>query len=392
MSGNSYHGYAPTRETSRSLVSDDWRVRERAADELREQNRLNRERIEREADARLQAAEAIREMEREARESKTAAERERALKKADAEREKVRKEEEARANERKRDTTEVYDRGAVRSTITRPPAEADRLVILLIDNSSSNFEVAKNFWATSGYLLATLGAFSPKTALAVSYFSDHCDNSRIRQDVDYVLPGEEGDRILHSTTRHVEGAGGGDDAEAHECILRDICDLKFDHIPKERRHVILVSDVAGHGMGHRGDDGCPRNVDWKDSVARVHKTFATFQVVFSGMEPSFRSHSQKFISAERLAFDHVDLSSIKSTKHRLGIIGNAVLFLIARSIDRQMAIVFLQLLYAKWLAEPIFGQETDMNARVAIQRFIKYLGIPEGSDEERELLDRIFAE
>jgi hypothetical protein len=46
-------------------------------------------------------------------------------------------------------------------------------------------------------------------------------------------------------------------------------------------------------------------------------------------------------------------------------------------------------LYEKWLAEPIFGAQTDMSARQAIARFVKYLEL--SNTEKQALLDRIFA-
>lgn len=289
-----------------------------------------------------------------------------------------------------RDTNETYDSGLIRNKITRPSEHASHVYVLLIDNSGSNRRMAEHLRKTSGYLLAMLRGIDPTAELAICYFSDHCDGEDIRQDVDFVRSTEMGDKILYSTTRHVRGADGGDAPEAIECILWDICEINFAHVPKERRHLTLVTDVVGHGMGLRGDNGCTRGRDWRKSVDRVYETFGTFVVVGCSDQGYVGTLQTKFLREERIVFDHIDLSSIHSLEHRLGICGNAFLFLASRAMGNQTAVAFLMTLYEKWLEDPIFGQKTDLAAQEAIERFLKYL---EMSDEEKQAARRrIFAE
>lgn len=281
-----------------------------------------------------------------------------------------------------------FDPSKVRNKITKPPSHADRVHVVLVDNSGSNRTIAQHIRKASGYLLAILGELiDDRSAVAIVYFSDHCDGDRLRQDVDFVLPGEDGDKILYSTTYKVANANGGDEPEAIECMLWEVCDIDFAHVPKERRHLYLVTDVVAHGMGLRNDDGCPRGRNWRDSVRRVGEMFATFQIVGCGgdwMVPL----QQQFLAEDRRNNDLISLHKVPSA-YRNPLSVNAVLFLMARNLGVQIAQVFLMALYEKWLSEPIFGQETDLKAQEAIERFISYLELPE--EEEMELKRRIFA-
>ncbi|MFA5185290.1 MAG: hypothetical protein WC551_02295 [Patescibacteria group bacterium] len=288
----------------------------------------------------------------------------------------------------KRDEREVYDSQLVRNNITEPDAKAERVHVVLIDNSGSNRAIAEHLKEASGYLLATLGAIDPASRISFIYFSDHCDGPRIWQPVDYVAPDETGDKILHSSIRHVETAEGGDAPEAIECALWDACDLPFGHV--QDRRLYLVTDVVAHGMGLRGDDGCPRQRDWRDSLKRVQKTYRSLEVVGCGSERDCAELQKKFIlDKARLPYDLIDLSSIGSHTHRCGITGNAILFLIARHQGNQTVEAFLMTLYEKWLSEPIFGANTDLNAKEAIRRFGKYIeAAPE--DVER-MIDKVFS-
>lgn len=281
----------------------------------------------------------------------------------------------------KRDTRGLYDRRLVRNRITRPDAGAHAVTVLLIDNSGSNRVVAERMRESSGYMLATMGTILGKQCqVATIYGSDHGDGSGYRQDVDFIFPTEEGDRILFSTTHDVHNASGGDEAEAFECLLHETCDIDFGHIAVPNRHLILATDVVGHGMGMHSDDGC-RLRDWRQSVERVYGTFGTFQVIGTGESESMGKLQAKFLRPERVALDLLDMSAIRDTRHRLGIIPNAALFLMARNDGPQTVKVFLQFLYEKWLSDPVFGQDTDLRARDAIRRFFKYV---EGMNPEME--------
>lgn len=287
-----------------------------------------------------------------------------------------------------RNEREVYDKSLVHLQVKAPDEKAERVHVVLIDNSGSNEKIANHLKSSSGYLLAVLKAIDPGSRICFVYFSDHCDGSRIWQAVDYVAPDETGDKILHSSIRHVVGASGGDEPEAIECALWDACDLPFGHV--QDRRLYLVTDVVAHGMGMRGDDGCPRGRDWHDSLKRVHETYRSFEVIGSGAERDYAELQKKFITdKKRLPFDLIDLSTIPSHEHRCGIVGNALLFLIARHQGNQTVQAFLMTLYEKWLKEPIFGANTDMNAREAIRRFGKYLEAPE--DEIQKMIKIVFS-
>jgi hypothetical protein len=281
---------------------------------------------------------------------------------------------------------EVYDPSLARNAITTPAADAKRVHVVLIDNSGSNRRIADHLKQSSGYLLAALGAIDPESQVAFVYFSDHCDGPLVAQEVDYVSPDAKGDKVLHSSIAHVRPAGGGDEPEAIECALWDACDLDFGHV--QERHLYLVTDVVAHGMGLRGDDGCPKGRSWKEAIDRIRTTYRSFEVIGCGSDPHAAKLQEKFVAPERLSLDLIDLSAIPTHEHRCGITGNALLFLVARHRGLQNVEAFLMTLYEKWLAEPIFGANTDLGAREAIARFTKYLDAPQA--KVRSMLDKIF--
>lgn len=399
-SGNSF------RETTRSYESydrpsverapaiDPWkarRERERHEAEAEEARRSLDAQRAREAEAALQRARkaeaaAKAEADRRARED---AAREEARRKRIADARRVIEEEEGGGAPRRevRDTSGLYDPRYVRSRITRPHRDAQAITIQIVDNSGSNRIVSERIRESSGYILATAGLMlGPRHQIAMLYGSDHCDGPLLRQDVDFVFPNEEGDRVLFSTTHDVHGASGGDEAEAFECLLHDVCDTDFGHVDKADRHLILATDVVGHGMGMRSDSGCPLRRDWRRSVERVYDTFGTFQVIGTGESASVGKLQAKFLREGRAALDLIDMSSIRDERHRLGIIPNAALFLMARNDGPQTAKRFLQFLFEKWLRDPVFGQDTDLRARDAIRRFLRFVEgmTPELQDDWEE--------
>jgi len=285
----------------------------------------------------------------------------------------------------KRDTSSVYDRELVKLKITKPAPGTKRIHVVLIDNSGSNRRIANHLKASSGYLTAFLKSIDSDSQIAFVYFSDHCDDDRIMQEVDFISPDEKGDKILHSSISHIHNADGGDPPEAIECALWAACDIDFGDA--EEKHLYLVTDVVAHGMGMSGDDGCPLHRDWRESVKRVQRTFTSFEVV--GCSPSRRigEMQAKFLKDDRAKFDLIDLSKIREAEHRMAITGNALLFLIARHQGFQTVEMFLSLLYEKWLEDPVFGSETVQRAHEAIRRFGKYLEKPD--DEVGDLMDRI---
>ncbi len=288
-----------------------------------------------------------------------------------------------------RDERQVYDRAAVKSTITSPSTAAQGAHVILVDNSGSNEAIASHLRASSGYVLPMLRGIDARSEAAWIYFSDHCDGPDIMQEIDFIQPNEAGDRTMLSTLRHVHGAEGGDAPEAIECALWRACDINFAHVPKAQRSLYLVTDVVAHGMGMRGDHGCPDRRDWRDSIARVEQTFGRFTVIGCGSDKNTSTLQAKFLKPERVAYDLVDLSAIPSPEHRMRITGNALLFLIARNRGMQTVERFLMALFEKWLSEPIFGANTELNAKEAVRRFGKYLEISE--DDREALFDRVFA-
>lgn len=279
-----------------------------------------------------------------------------------------------------RETKGLYNSELVRSKITKPKERTERIHIVLIDNSGSNRVIAEYLKKSSGYFLGVLNNIDPESQIAFNYFSDHTDGDRLMQEIDFISPDEEGDKILYSTLQHTLPANGYDEAEAIECVLWDICGKHFGDV--KEKHLYLVTDVVAHGMGLISDSGCPLQRDWKKSVEEVYETFDSFVVVGCGDDPRVGDLQKQFIKPERLAFDLIDLSAIPEQAHRTGISGNAILFLIARHTGFQGVEMFLSFLYEKWLKDPVFGANTDMRAKEAIRRFGKYIEAPEEEIEK----------
>lgn len=288
-----------------------------------------------------------------------------------------------------RDVQGVHDEKFVRLGITKPAVGVKRAWVVLIDNSGSNRLIAHKLRQDSGYLTAFLNSLDPSSQLATIYFSDHCDGIRgLMQEIDFVHPNEEGDKIICSTLHHIHDVSGGDEAEAIECVLWRACDIDF--ADAEERHLILVTDVVAHGMGMESDDGCPEQRDWKKSLEKVRKTFTSFVVVGSGDDIKTGKLQRQFLASDRVDFDLIDLSSIKEPKLRLGMAANAILFLIARQVGKQAMELFLSALYEKWIKEPLFGLKTDKLAKDMIQRLGKFLEYPQA--ETHDLLKKVTLE
>lgn len=270
-----------------------------------------------------------------------------------------------------RETSHLYDASLIKKKITVPKDGVDRIHVVLIDNSGSNRIIAQHMRNTSGYFMSVLKTIDPTSQVAFMYVSDHCDGPYINQEVDFLSPDEEGDKALYSTLKHVSAASGGDIPEAFECTLWDACDINFG--PAKHKHLYLVTDVVGHGMGAEGDDGCLNQRYWKDTKKKVYETYDTFEVIGCGNSPSMGRLQTQFLKEERVPFDLIDLSSVPEESHRRALTGNALLFLMSRKTGAQTIELFLSFLYEKWLEEALFGKETDIRAREMIKRFGKFV-------------------
>jgi hypothetical protein len=270
-----------------------------------------------------------------------------------------------------RKTSEFYNPDLVKLKITRPAPKVKKVYVVLVDNSGSNRVIAQHLRDSSGYLTASMGLIAPEAQIAWVYFSDHCDGPNLMQEVDFVFPDDAGDKTLLSSFSHINPASGGDAPEAIECTMMRACEIDFGKATE--KHLILVSDVVAHGMGMREDGGCPDQVSWKDALAKVRKTFTTFEMVGCSPHQEIGDLQRKFFSEKRVDFDLIDLSNIREAEHRMAITGNALLFLIARHHGLQAVTMFLGILYEKWLKDPIFGKDTDTRARAMIERFCKFL-------------------
>jgi hypothetical protein len=294
-----------------------------------------------------------------------------------------------RAKEVSREPEIHADLSLASNCIQAPPAEAKEIHLFLVDNSGSNKEIAQAIRRASGYIHANAGILAGDSAIAFQFFSDHCDGTSIFQEADYTMPGERGESILRASVARIHDAGGGDAPEAIECALKRVAEYPFGNISKERRHIYLVTDVVAHGMGMPDDHGCPNQVSWRKSLASIHETFHSFQVIASGNDREAFELQKQFLEPNRVRFDLMDLSTGRLThEERCRLVPNAILLFLARNRGKQATLLFLSTLFQKWLENPQYGSDTERRARLQISDFAQYL---ENSKEERvDLLKRVF--
>lgn len=304
-----------------------------------------------------------------------------------------------------RDVAAVYEPSLAKNSISRPSPSARRAMVVLVDNSGSNEVIAKKLRDSSGYLTAFMRTVDPLAEVAFIYFSDHEDRgprgeSTMLQYTDFIPPTETGDKILLASLKNVLAAHGDDEPEAIECALSNAAEIDFAHIPKANRTIVLVSDSVAHGMGFPDDAGCPHQKSWRAAMAEVRETYGNFVMIGSGSNRMMRKYQQKFfepttdvLDEADMALNFIDFSDIKSAAHRNGLVGNTILFCMARNAGKQAVQIFLAGLYAKWLANPIFGQNTPAFAKDRIGAMARmYLGNVMPKSEVETLLSDIFAE
>lgn len=304
-----------------------------------------------------------------------------------------------------RDVAAVRDPSLVRLALTHPSPAARRAVVVLVDNSGSNREIASHIRNSSGHFAAMARLADAQSETAFIYFSDHCDGEREQQAVDFVPANDKGDRQLFSTLEQIHPASGGDEPEAIECALHAAAEIDFAHVPRENRMLILVSDVVPHGMegvekfGVR-DDGCPNQRSWRRSMEEVRAAYGEFVFIGSGSSEMWRSLQLKLFETapgvsdpEEVAVNFIDFSTIRSQAHRNGLVGNAITFVLARRAGRQPVLAFLSALYEKWLANPIFGRDSDGKARDRITNMARlYLRKMMTNEEIEQMLREVFAD
>lgn len=275
-----------------------------------------------------------------------------------------------------RSTAEVYDRNLAKNRITHPSSQATDVIVVAVDNSGSNATIAQHLRDSSAHLVSFLKAINPRVEIAWVYFSDHGDGPGLKQEVDFLQPTQEGDKIMFSSLRQVNPAGGGDFPEAIECTLKDIAEIDFGHVPRERRALILVTDSVPHGMSGHGerDDHCPHQVDWRKSMASCREVFNSFEFVACGDNDRIARVQATMMKDDSDTLENfINLSSIPEASHRKGIVGNVILFLAARRQGFQTVEMFLAMLYRSWMESPIFGTESDVLAKERIRSFGKYI-------------------
>ncbi len=279
-----------------------------------------------------------------------------------------------------------------RTKIGEPPANANRLFVVIIDNSASNELIARAVRASIDRVQGNLGGFEQDASIALQLLSDHCDGPNMIQEVDWLPLGANGKEIFLAGVSRVQGANGGDTPEAYECGLHIAATAyPFGKVPRERRHLIMVADQVAHGMSEQVDDGCPLHRDWRTSLEEVHAAYGSFQVIGCGTDGRMLALQEQFIRGQgRVPYDLIDLATADrlSDTERLRLVIPTMLFLMARCISTRTAERYLTTLFEEWLEAVHYGKDTEPRARKRISAFATYLEI--SAPEREALLARIF--
>jgi hypothetical protein len=134
-------------------------------------------------------------------------------------------------------------------------------------------------------------------------------------------------------------------------------------------------------------------------MSAVRAAYREFVLIGSGNRPEVVQFQRRLfettpgiVDESVVANNFIDLSSIPEVKHRNGIVGNAVLFCIARLGGKQVVQSFLRALYAKWLENPVFGQDTPVMAKKRIASFGNYLRSSFSEKEITTIIDEALAD
>ncbi len=281
-----------------------------------------------------------------------------------------------------RQVEQLIDNRYIRLTITQPQPGTVRVYVILIDNSGSNRVIAQHLRKAAGFMIAYLRGIDPLAEYLIIYTSDHGDGPRMFQPIDYFKPDEEGDKILTSSSTKIYDANGFDAPEAFECAMKLATELNFANATE--RHLFLITDEIGHGMGHwEHDDGCPDQVSWKESLRRVHEVFQSFALISCTGYKQMIELQKQFIEPERRPYDLVDLTQTDD-RLRKHMVGTVLMFLIARGCGKQAVASFLGALYDKWMEEPIFGsaEHNIKEAQKAITHLSNMLEYQQGEIDD----------
>lgn len=390
MSGGSRSSYEGTYRSSDDRAR--WRHEEEEARRRRED--LD-EQARRETNARLKVdrereAAAAAESERIARENRERIESDR-KRRLDESDKKARTEEARRHAKAAERSSERIDYHSARNQITAPPATADRVFVIAVDNSGSNRRIAEAIRDAAGHLHAAIGTMAPTATFAFLFFSDHTDGPKLFQYADYTSPDTHGEHVLRASAACIQEANGFDEAEAIECALKQVTTFNFGNVGRQNRHLILVTDVVAHGMGMDDDNGCPHQVSWRQSLRDVEQTFGSFRVVATGDSRNVLELQAKFVPSDRRQYDLLDMvTGGLNREERARLVPNAVLFQVFRTMGNQAVESFLGGLYEKWLANPMYGSDTKSRAKAQIRAFASYLELDDIG--HTQFLEHVFGE
>jgi hypothetical protein len=280
------------------------------------------------------------------------------------------------------------DISLAKTKITRPKAKKNYLIA--VDASGSNQEIANHILQCGGFLLAPFTLMDLSVSFGFIFFSDHMDD-RPEQEIDFVVPSVQGEGEIVAGMYLTHTQNGHDIPEMIECVM----ERAATKLPLEGTDTVfvLITDSVAHGMGFKGDHGCPSNVDWKKARAKVMSRFSDFVVIgcAGSKYPTIPALQAKFLEGTKKAgLNFIDLSSMEDEGERKRLVVNAIQFVAARDNGAEFAEAYLRGLYTKLIGEGLFGQETDAVARDRIQRFVKYLHL--GEEKKREMLTRIFGD
>mgnify|MGYP001582616167 CR=1 FL=1 len=160
--------------------------------------------------------------------------------------------------------------------------------------------------------------YNKETGINVAIWGvgDHSDGQLWLQRNDFT----SNNQTLDGQIRRITLTHGGDAPEAYECGFSELAKaaskVKAEH-PNSKVVAIFIGDSVPHGMegfreGYRNirDDGCPRQVDYRQSLAHLKAATDIFYFVGCNKDQIMTGLQQKLINPQRPAEKFIPLGNM----------------------------------------------------------------------------------
>jgi len=146
--------------------------------------------------------------------------------------------------------------------------------------------------------------------------------------------------------------------------------------------VYLITDCVPQVDGTNG-------LSDESHLNRLREHCASIEVIGYAPDRIVSDMQEGFIADDALRHrNFVDLSPVKSERQRAVIAELSVGFLIARGLGQESVEQYLKLTYDELCEKELFCNGSDLDAREAVRRFVRYLDLDDGG--QAQLFEHIF--